>query len=376
MTQKEATNEKYIRIFYIPPFLSRMWMQRDRTFRIYRRVKRDFMSLTTQEIFRERVLVNTCDISFLELSCFFEPAFTDIFTRLQSGDASLMDLDFYHISYLIKVLSSYTNIRKEYRSYGIHRLYEREKSGKTDPLEYDTVPIVTSELKSMLRYASLFFYPTADLRGRLLKAPDNRAFILGDNPVVLFNPLLSEEDPATASDFTANGACVVLPISPSYALFLYDESIYSVPQENVTELTEDDWFRINIAQYAQSHLILYKSEDLIPFLQANAYLQIPEYLIKVSPEDVDPDFPPEILSRLSLSFLDLRRDVYFRIEAGEDYAEYPRPFIRKMEQYDIKMMEESMGEDDIDILTGKLRERKKYVTSLCLERSKINGNGE
>ena len=42
----------------------------------------------------------------------------------------------------------------------------------------------------------------------------------------------------------------------------------------------------------------------------------------------------------------------------------------------MKMMEESMDEDDIDILTEKLRERKKYVTSLCLERSKINGNGE
>ena len=372
MPGTEGTNEKYIRVFYIPPFLSRMWMLRDRTFRIYNRGKWRFQTLTTQEIFRERVLVNTPDIAFLELSSFYDPAFTDIFTRLQSGDASLLDLDFYHTSYLIKVLSSYTNIRKEYWLCGIDRLYTREKTGKRDPLEYDTVPLVTSDLRTMLRYSSLFFYQTADLRGRLLKAPDGKAFVLGDKPVVLFNPLVSEDDPSTAADFTANGTCVILPISQKYALFLYDGDIYSVPGDEVIELSDDDWFRINMAEYAQSNLLLYASDDLVSFIKANAYLDIPEYLIKVPKEDIDPEFPPEILSRLSLSFLDLRRDVYYRIEAGEDFTEYPRPFIRKMEQYDMKMMEESMGEDDIDILTGKLKERKKYVTSLCLERKENN----
>ncbi len=369
----EQTGEKYIRVFYIPPFLSRMWMQRNRTFRIYNRSKWRFETHSTEQIFRERVLVNTSDISFLELSSFYNPAFCDIFTRLQSGDASLLDLDFYHTSYLIKVLSSYTNIRREYWLCGIDRLYEKERSGRRDPLEYDTVPLVTSELKTMLRYSSLFFYQTADLRGRLIEAPDNMTFVLGDNPVVLFNPLVSEDDPSTAADFTANGTCVILPLSQKYALFLYDGDIYSVPGDDVISLGEDDLFRVNMAEFAQSHLILFGTDELAAFMKANAYMQIPQYLIKVPKEDIDPDFPPEILSRLSLSFLDFKRDVYYRIEAGEDFTEYARPFIRKMEQYDIRMMEESKDVEDIDILTERLKERKKYVTSLCLERTENNG---
>ncbi len=64
----------------------------------------------------------------------------------------------------------------------------------------------------------------------LLHAPEGSSFILGPSPMNIMNPFFERRHPEEneVNEYLLSGACLIMPLSPSTALCLYDHDIYKV----------------------------------------------------------------------------------------------------------------------------------------------------
>ncbi len=95
----------------------------------------------------------------------------------------------------------------------------------------------------------------------LLKAPQGKGFVIGDFPVLFFNPFQSGRETEYAEVFDGYGLITAVPISPSYALCFYDDFVYKVRKNSgIALLDRDDIDNFNAVSVYQSSSVLYDSE--------------------------------------------------------------------------------------------------------------------
>lgn len=119
----------------------------------------------------------------------------------------------------------------------------------------------------------------------LLKAPINRNFVLGQNPVTIINPFLDVQNyEFSKTGIGYKGVMIILPISFKYSILIYDDKVYN-KIEKINQLTEDDINLLNKIQfYNTENCIYYKNLDLELFNQyadeSNDFRNNPKFEIR------------------------------------------------------------------------------------------------
>ena len=111
----------------------------------------------------------------------------------------------------------------------------------------------------LFKIASESIYIIADLRIDILTAPQDYYFIIGENPVIVLNPILYEKKwPCGKESISSKGAIVLLPISDRKALILYDHEMYRLKKRNgQIVISEDDIELLNYCQFLYSSNCIY-----------------------------------------------------------------------------------------------------------------------
>ncbi len=97
-----------------------------------------------------------------------------------------------------------------------------------------------------------------DLEGVILSAPLGRSFVVGATPVIMMNPYFEKRYASAKIEdkpYDIMGAVMVLPVSPSTAVMLYDSLLYDVDAtDGKAVLSEYDVDRINTAEIYNSDI--------------------------------------------------------------------------------------------------------------------------
>lgn len=104
----------------------------------------------------------------------------------------------------------------------------------------------------------------ADLKLCLLKANDEKKFIIGQHPIITLNPYLVERNfPGSKRGIGLRGAIIILPISPLYILCLYDKSVYKILNgNNVSYLNNEDIDLLNKYQFLTTDSAIFFYDSL------------------------------------------------------------------------------------------------------------------
>jgi hypothetical protein len=101
-----------------------------------------------------------------------------------------------------------------------------------------------------------------DLEMRVLKA-SARAFITSDLPVVLYNQWSRHYRASGVRGLTCSGLLVLVPLSPSLCLLLFDAEVYAAARSSACiELEECDVTTVNAAQLLDVDTNLYYLDDI------------------------------------------------------------------------------------------------------------------
>lgn len=117
--------------------------------------------------------------------------------------------------------------------------------------------IRTADVVAALEHSTYIGLAIRDLSPVLLKAPSDRSFVIGASPLSVINPYFEERHPVInlpRDPFILWGSVLVLPLSPSYSLCLYDSETYSVSysENGICPLSSADTEILNAVQIFNS----------------------------------------------------------------------------------------------------------------------------
>lgn len=111
--------------------------------------------------------------------------------------------------------------------------------------------VLKGHLAAMSDFALTSALESMDLEAALLHAPEGKSFVVGPNPVSTFNPFFEKRFAVTKMDdkaYDLYGSVMILPVSPSLSVMLYDDSIYSLSSPDNIVLSPEDVDLLNVAQ--------------------------------------------------------------------------------------------------------------------------------
>jgi Protein of unknown function (DUF4238) len=100
----------------------------------------------------------------------------------------------------------------------------------------------------------------SDLRTKLLLAPNNREFITSDHPTVMTNQHFQGRTKLPLTGLAMKGIQIVLPVSPSACLFIYDPECYRVGvrrKETFRIERHEDIEALNALQILNANAVIY-----------------------------------------------------------------------------------------------------------------------
>ncbi|GHV84876.1 hypothetical protein AGMMS50230_04840 [Spirochaetia bacterium] len=181
-----------------------------------------------------------------------------------------------------KLLSGSTDLNSDENDYiRIFILFQLNRTPQTEKLYNDQLTLVmretfrshpefgqhinelaiewNSSAAFSIKLSSGMIQNISDLKIGLLKSNSNKEFILGEQPVIILNPFLCQRKFAGRKQgLGQKGTVIVLPISPLYAIVLYDKERYSFLNfKNVIELTDADTQLLNYCQFLQTDECIY-----------------------------------------------------------------------------------------------------------------------
>lgn len=165
----------------------------------------------------------------------------------------------------------------------------------------------------------------------LLHAPEGSSFILGSKAMNIINPFLGSRHPSTEEESTTDlyGACLVMPVSPSDALCLYDPVIYKLRKKGgKCVLTSHDVDILNKVQ-------IYNGEDRCGYVYKGDGSAVKELISSFEDTvECDNDFDNDCYPfDTELSCLQIL------LEAEENFSSYyERPvskFVEEMKEFNI-----------------------------------------
>ena len=167
------------------------------------------------------------------------------------------------------------------------------------------------------------YYPLLlDLGYKLLVNKTGVEFITSDNPVVMYNQLLSFRKIGSNTGMTSKGLLILFPVAPDKLIVLYDEDVYRVggEGESVVHVTnEKDVYNLNALQacscYENVYFMSPNQNVTALHRKAKPFLRKQKSNIKVFPGPREGDSTSEyvmnsredIRLNLHLSFLGLRK---------------------------------------------------------------------
>jgi len=103
-----------------------------------------------------------------------------------------------------------------------------------------------------------------DLGMKILVNYTNRYFITSDNPVVICNQYLGQQDEYGTGGFALRGTQIIFPLNPSISIIFFDEDVYRVGNKKSIEvdITSDaEIGKLNEMQWANALENIYYPED-------------------------------------------------------------------------------------------------------------------
>ena len=114
--------------------------------------------------------------------------------------------------------------------------------------------------RSALSTATACYPLLFDLTYKILVNRTNTEFVTSDNPVVLYNQLMSFRRHGSNTGFATKGLQIFLPIDPHHMILLYDDNVYSVGIEknNTVYINRNrDVEQLNVLQFCSASENIY-----------------------------------------------------------------------------------------------------------------------
>src|SRR5579862_1401374 len=123
------------------------------------------------------------------------------------------------------------------------------------------VKIVHTEPAREALRSTMISYPLVlDLEWKLLKIVGDDEFITSDNPVVLYNQLMTFRNFGSSTGLACKGLQIFFPIDPKTQVVFYDAKVYGVGNKKdyvLSGLSRDDIHQLNILQMVSAHENIY-----------------------------------------------------------------------------------------------------------------------
>lgn len=207
-----------------------------------------------------------------------------------------------------------------------------------DTSDRNVIKILTETLKSSLAISG-------DMVCKVLRYDGHGSFITSDDPVILYNPFL-EKYGKMQYGLSAMGVILILPISPYYAIILYDGEIYKVGNRKdfivvFSNTTDLQWINTLIAMHADK-VVFYQpntvtESDLLSLAQRASQLKLDEdtglqsYLSEDGRSEIIHAYSNNIYVGAHFSFLktlDKARGIHFPSMICA--ADYSRPYCNEL----------------------------------------------
>ncbi len=307
--------KKDYRFQYVPSYIIRNWKDGEGNIPYITRGENEVFTSPLEDTFIEHLDV-VVDAEKLEgADATANPRLVDIISELTHGDFSSVDKGIYWFSALVNHVF-YVNPFSRARIEDIALTHAEEimKSSSPETLsdiltKYFSGKRTTEDLFRMREKASTAFVYGFDLESAVLEAPQDVDFVLGSDPAFFFNPTDKEKFKEAEPEITGNGIAVILPLSPRYALFVYDSSAYKVrKRDGRIVLSEEDTLELNkIMAGLGTSFVFSPTEKYGDEYYAHFYDDIGEKLN----DYVDAEF----------SFIRILADVYSRDTPEREFAQ-------------------------------------------------------
>ena len=235
------------RFQYVPEYIIRNWKDRDGSVAYVTRNDSEVYTSPVADTFIEHMKADIGEDALSSSDALSNTNLIDMVSRIVHGDFSSLDNDVFWLSALVSHLF-YSNPYGKGRIDFITHLYADELE-KVRNREEASAFITrhfndsrsTRDLLMMREMSSIAFVYGFDLSAAVLEAPEDIDFALGMNPAFIFNPSDNSLFEGATMPLSGNGAAVILPLSPRYAVCLYDGSCYKVRKtDGRVLLSEDD----------------------------------------------------------------------------------------------------------------------------------------
>lgn len=161
------------------------------------------------------------------------------------------------------LLKSFGEMRDYFESLGMTKEVRREVEGFPNT-EKEAVELMTYLFKTGMDM-------TADIKCKILHYQGKGAFLTSDDPVVMYNPFLENHGKPNYG-LAAIGLLLLLPLSDSYAVVLYDGNTYKIGNRKELVVSFDsiqDLYWMNLLTFLNANNAIYfkpGTHDILSFL--------------------------------------------------------------------------------------------------------------
>ncbi len=253
---KEKSSE--FRFNFVPSYIVRAWSEDGRNVRYNTAYDDRVFSSPIEDMYVE-TLRRKGDADPDYTPSLFSPSLVKAVTRLSSGDPTGYVESFFDV--LVFVMEEYLANPNSYGRFCTLMAEEVKKRGKmpnsavsAEQLSQEAVRKMnrertTEELAVEMHQGFLFASYILDLTPLLVKAHDALGFLLSAYPLLYGNPYNRAAFNDLDYPYARKGAVFFMPVSPEYALCLYDSDVYFVNSKNGTlTLSRED--TLLLASYA------------------------------------------------------------------------------------------------------------------------------
>lgn len=270
MEKNEKAKDTKTRNYYVHRTLQKQWRDEDGTIKLYnvygkKTVKGKNPIFFYDNLIGLKELVREC---LENLDKVFDFLMESYFLKGNSEHV----LDSYGLSYMAILLQLLRTDEYRFHHENVMEKIERLKTSTLFSGGYDYRKEEENAARLRSEYIdevianiygdSLYIY---DLRTAYLDAPPGKFFILGSSPMAIINPYIEGRYFTTdCPRYDLSGAVILLPLTPTTTLCLYDEAIYKMRTRNGrVQLNESDVDILNRIQLynGDENKIIYKGSE-------------------------------------------------------------------------------------------------------------------
>lgn len=240
--------EKNECIYYsVPPYITRFWADENGKVKFFSKDFDDELDECDYEaLYQESVEIYAGPKDTDTFDPFLRPDMEKELTALAEGNVTGLNQNNTPV-YLY--VSSQFNVN--FRAIGRIRFVLKDNKslikqyGRKGRLDYILEALLitlrhTDEVEMEMRMAVENLPIILDLKPVLVGAPEGTAFVLSDFPLLYFNLLNSNQRRPLLNDEDYYGVVFIVPLSPRYALCLYDSYTYKIKKEGDRVVFSDD----------------------------------------------------------------------------------------------------------------------------------------